>query len=373
MAMAAFSGPRVKVLIVDDSLMFRRFLLKAFEADRAIEVIGEAASAEEAEAFIKIKRPDVITLDLEMPGRGGMSLLQDTIAPLRIPTIVISSQTVRGTRRTIEALQAGAVDVLPKPYGLRPGTPDHAALQNIAVRAKAVARVRVGGQASATRPVVNSVPARAARDWVIAIGASTGGVQAFGVLLRSLPRDCPPVVIVQHMPEGFTNAFAQRLNTQCDIEVREARQGDKLVHGCALVAPGGDRHMQIIRGANRQLEVDLTEGEQVCFSRPSVDVLFHSVARVAGARASAAVLTGMGSDGSRGLLALRRAGAQTFVQDAETSLIYGMPARALELGGAMAQAPLHQMAEKLLASVGTTSASPALPTGALHHITHKEL
>ena len=352
--------PRIKVLIVDDSMIFRRFLLRTFQADPSLEVIAEAASAEEAAEIMATVRPDVITLDLEMPGRGGMRLLRETIAPRRIPTIVISSQTIRGARRTIEALEAGAVDVLAKPQGLQPGTPDRIALENIATRVKIVSRLNLHERVETLKPVIRTIPARATRDWLLAIGGSTGGVQAFGTLLQSLPAECPPVVIVQHMPEGFTHAFAQRLDNQCAIKVREAAQGDLLQHGCAYIAPGGDRHMQIVRNCNLQLEVNLIDGDPVCFSKPSVDVLFQSVARVAGARASGAILTGMGSDGARGLLAMRRAGAKTFAQDESTSLIYGMPARAWEMGGATAQVPLERMAETLLTSVGTTSAMPEL-------------
>jgi two-component system chemotaxis response regulator CheB len=353
----------ITVLVVDDSSFFRRFLTRTLSADPGIEVIGEAASAEEAHDFVMARRPDVITLDLEMPGLGGMAFLRQTVARLRIPTIVVSSTTQLGARRSIEALEAGAVDVMPKPQGVAPGMADQIALSAIAARVRAVARVDLHRlkPAAVSAPAGSSamVSSRAlSQDWVIALGASTGGVQALGTVLHALPADCPPVVIVQHMPAGFTEAFARRLNTTCAIEVREARQGDRLSAGLALIAPGGERHMRLRRAAQGGLMVDLVAGEPVCFSLPSVDVLLASAAQLAAPRLSAAILTGMGSDGSNGLLAARLAGAQTFVQDEATSLVYGMPARAWERGAALAQVPLDQIAAQLLASVGTTSASP---------------
>ena len=348
-------GRAVRVLIVDDSAIFRRFLARALTAHPGLEVIGEAESAEAAAALLRDMRPDVMTLDLEMPGQGGLAFLRETVATLRIPTLVISSQTPRGAQRSIEALDAGALDVMPKPRGLVPGTPDHVALAGVAARIKAVARARMGPMAPVA-PASAPFPARAStlgRDWVIALGASTGGVQALGAILAALPADCPPVVIVQHMPEGFTDAIARRFDAECAVTVREARQGDRLSPGLALIAPGGERHMELARGADGGLTVDLVASDPVCFARPSVDVLFHSAARVAAPRLSGAILTGMGRDGAEGLLAMRLAGAQTFAQDEASSVIFGMPARAWEAGGAMEQVPLDHTASRLLASVGT--------------------
>ncbi|MEQ8900761.1 MAG: chemotaxis response regulator protein-glutamate methylesterase [Roseovarius sp.] len=361
----------VRVLVVDDSQVFRRFLSRALAADPMIEVIGEAMSAEAARDFIARIRPDVITLDLEMPGEGGLVFLRKHIARLRIPTIVISSQTQRGAKMTIEALEAGAVDVLPKPRGLAPGTPDHVALGDITQRVKAVARARVRDRDVDRAPVRPAPRGAAAQDWVIALGASTGGVQALGAVLQAMPAGCPPIVIVQHMPEGFTEAFAKRLDLSCVINVREARAGDPLRPGQALIAPGGARHMLLTRDGTGRLCVDLVPGDPVCFSIPAVDVLFASAARVVGAHVSGAVLTGMGSDGADGLLSMRLAGAQTFAQDQATSVIYGMPARAWERGGAMEQVPLDQMTARLMASVGTTSALAATYGAAEPRLTQK--
>jgi two-component system chemotaxis response regulator CheB len=361
----------VRVLVVDDSQVFRRFLSRALAADPMIEVVGEAMSAEEARDLVGKARPDVITLDLEMPGQGGLMFLRKHAARLRIPTIVISSQTQSGARISIEALEAGAVDVLPKPRGLAPGTPNHVALGDIAERVKAVARARVRGRDIVSPPVRPAARVAAARDWVIALGASTGGVQALGTVLQAMPAGCPPIVIVQHMPEGFTDAFARRLDLSCAIDVREARAGDALRPGLALIAPGGARHMVLARDATGTLCVDLVAGDPVCFSIPSVDVLFASAARAAAPNLSGAVLTGMGSDGAEGLHAMRLAGAQTFAQDQASSVIYGMPARAWERGGALEQVPLDQVAARLLASVGTTSAQAARHGAADPRLTQK--
>lgn len=370
------SSAPVTVLVVDDSTFFRRFLTRTLAADPDIEVIGEAASAEEAHDFVVARRPEVITLDLEMPGLGGMEFLRQTVARLRIPTIVVSSTTQLGARRSIEALEAGAIDVMPKPQGVAPGMMDTIALATLAARVRAVARVdmkrmqtAVAAAAPASSPAL-AAPVRS-REWVIALGASTGGVQALGTVLHALPVDCPPVVIVQHMPAGFTEAFARRLNATCAIEVREARQGDRLSPGLALIAPGGERHMRLRRAASGELAVEMTAGDPVCYSMPSVDVLLASAAKLAAPRLSAALLTGMGSDGANGLLAARLAGAQTFVQDEATSLVYGMPARAWERGAALAQVPLDQMAEKLLASVGTTSATQRATAAPAPRMTHR--
>ncbi len=370
------SAAPVTVLVVDDSSFFRRFLTRTLGADPGIEVIGEAASAEEAHEFVMARRPDVITLDLEMPGLGGMQFLRQTVARLRIPTIVVSSSTQLGARRSIEALEAGAVDVMPKPQGVAPGMVDNIALATIAARVRAVAQVdmhRMKSPVSDPAPVPSPTLAAPvlSRDWVIALGASTGGVQALGSLLQALPANCPPVVIVQHMPAGFTEAFARRLNATCAIEVREAHHGDRLSPGLALIAPGGERHMRLRRAASGALAVELVTGDPVCFSMPSVDVLLTSAAQVAAPRLSAAVLTGMGSDGANGLLAARLAGAQTYVQDEATSLVFGMPARAWERGAALAQVPLDQMAAQLLASVGTTSATQRAPAAPAPRMTHR--
>jgi two-component system chemotaxis response regulator CheB len=353
----------IRVLVVDDSQVFRRFLTRALVVDPMIEVIGEASCAESAKNILRNKTPDVITLDLEMPGEDGLDFLRNTIVGMKIPTIVISGKTQRGTRMSIEALEAGALDVFPKPRGLAPGQAAHEALAEVGARLRALARARVDYHRPQVEQPITAWTEMPAKDWVIAIGASTGGVQALGTVLHQMPANCPPIVIVQHMPEAFTEAFARRLNQTCTIEIREARQNDRLRPGLALIAPGGERHMVLQRADRHQLEVALVPGDPVSFSRPAIDELFRSVATTAAPRVSAAVLTGMGSDGARGLLALRQAGAQTFAQDQASSVIYGMPAQAWEIGAAMEQVSLDQMTTRLLASVGTSSANTPL-TGA---------
>lgn len=350
----------IRVLIVDDSQVFRRFLARALSVDPMLEVIGEAACAKTAKEILRARTPDVITLDLEMPGEDGLHFLRNTIVGMKIPTIVISGKTQRGTRLSIEALEAGALDVFPKPRGLAPGQAAHEVLADVGARLRTLARARMDHQPALVEQTKTVWPERLAKDWVIAIGASTGGVQALGTVLHQMPVNCPPIVIVQHMPEGFTEAFARRLNQTCAIEIREARQNDHLRPGLALIAPGGDRHMVLRRTDQQELEVQLVPGDPVSFSRPAIDELFRSVATTAAPRVSAAVLTGMGSDGARGLLALRLAKAQTFAQDRASSVIYGMPAQAWELGAAMEQVSLDQVAARLLASVGTSSANTPL-------------
>ena len=352
------------VLIVDDSAMFRRLLALGRDAVPGLRVIGSAASAEEARAILAVRRPDVIALDIEMPGEDGLTFLKDLMARDPIPTVVISALTARGARITIAALEAGAVDVVAKPGG---GGPARAipreGFTEIGERLCAAAGARLRIRPSQREkmsiqpraPVVPQVRMPASgRDWVIAIGSSTGGVQALTTLLPMLPADTPPVVIVQHMPEGFTAAFARRLDTLCEMRVREAADGDPLLPGTVLIAPGGDRHLQIAQDGPG-LRVRLVDGPPVCFSRPSVDVMFASLAAAWGPRISAAVLTGMGSDGAEGLCRIRAVGGRTFAQDEASSQIYGMPARAWERGGAEDMVPLDQMAGRLLSSIGRTS------------------
>lgn len=347
--------PETTVLIVDDSAMFRRVLAMGLDAVPGVRVIGSAAGAEEARAMLAVRRPDVIALDIEMPGEDGLTFLKDQMARDPIPTVVISALTARGARITIAALEAGAVDVVAKPAtgGSGRALPRDGFVEiGERLRAAAGARLRIRPSHKDTgRPALSGRAAVPCRDWVIALGASTGGVQALTTLLPMLPAETPPVVIVQHMPEGFTAAFARRLDALCAMQVREAADGDRLAAGIVLIAPGGERHMQIEQDAGG-LRARLVDGPPVCFSRPSVDVMFASLAQAQGARISAAVLTGMGSDGAEGLCRIRAVGGRTFAQDEASSQIYGMPARARERGGAEDIVPLDQMAGRLLASIG---------------------
>lgn len=353
----------VRVLIVDDSAMARRVLSMGLSHDPRIEVVGEASSAEAAWTIMQAQKPDVITLDIEMPGMDGLTFLRTYLPKLRIPTVVISSLTREGAQITLRAMEAGAVDVIPKPtLGLADGLPGIMSDVCARVCAAAGARVIPGGtgherptihrHVSAPRPPapISSLPSQ-----IIAIGSSTGGVQALSTILPMFPAGGPPIVIVQHMPEGFTGPFASRLDALCAMDVREARDGDAVEQGLILIAPGGNRHMALER-RGRGYRVSLIEGDPVCFSRPAVDVLFYSVARLAGRNAAAAVLTGMGRDGSTGMLAIRHAGGRTVAQDEATSVVYGMPAAAYQIGAAEDVLPLEAIPARLLKLLPATAA-----------------
>lgn len=339
---------RVRVLIVDDSAVIRKVLSMGLSGDPLIHVVGAAASADEAMGMIDALHPDVMTLDIEMPRLDGVSFLRQLMPVNPLPTVIISSATRRAASVTLDALAAGAVDVIAKPsLGVGEGLP--VIMHEIChrVRAAATARVTTAMRARALpqqRPLVSVKSGR-----LIAIGASTGGVQALAQILQDVPKDAPGIVIVQHMPAGFTEAFAKRLDQACTIDIREARDGDLVLPGTALVAPGGDLHLEV-HGRGPNWRVSLVPGDPVRFSRPSVDVMFRSVARAAGRSAVAALLTGMGRDGADGLLEIRKAGGTTLAQDEASSIVWGMPAAAAELGAAERILPLSDMAEAILSA-----------------------
>lgn len=367
--------PVIRVLVVDDSAMVRKVLSIGLSTDPLIEVVGAASNAETAMQLIRMKRPDVITLDLEMPNMGGLDFLRQVMPKTPIPTVVISSLTREGGQATIVAMEAGAVDVIAKPsLGVGEGLPQIMRDICARVRSAATARVVIGRtprilpiqpmvaarQTTRTNPdivvdaasdtvipVPTPVVQSYARPDILAIGASTGGVQALSRVLPAFPADAPPIVIVQHMPVGFTGPFANRLSAISRLHVTEAMGGEVLEPGLVLLAPGGPLHMVVERDG-RRLRARLIEGDPVCFARPSVDVLFHSVARVAGPRAAAAVLTGMGRDGAQGLLAIRQAGGRTLAQDEATSVVYGMPMAARDIGAADEILPIDDIPARLL-------------------------
>lgn len=337
--------PPVRVLIVDDSAMVRKILAAGLSKDPEIEVIGQAADPYRARDLLVELRPDVITLDVEMPRMDGVTFLRRFMPVLPTPTVVISSLTQQGKRITLEALEAGAVDVVAKPtVGLVDGLP--LLLDDICWRVKAAAGANVAHFAhredQPQRPIEPVTALEETTDRLIAIGASTGGVEALGRILPAFPPDAPGVVIVQHMPVGFTAAFSQRLDGLCRMQVKEAGHGDRVLPGRILIAPGGTRHMSVVRSGG-EYRVLLREGPEVNYSRPAVDVLFDSVAREAGRNAAAALLTGMGKDGAAGLLAIRKAGGRTIAQDEATSVVFGMPAAAQHLGAAEQMAPLEKV------------------------------
>jgi two-component system, chemotaxis family, protein-glutamate methylesterase/glutaminase len=342
----SFGNTPIRVLIVDDSAMIRKVLSLGLENDPMIEVVGTAADGEQALELVRTLSPDVITLDIEMPRIDGVTFLRRLMPVRLIPTIVISSLTSDSAEVTLQALEAGAVDIITKPsLGTGNGLPKIMAEICQRVKNAAGAKPVIGQGAGRRSPVLRPVAIDSSQ--VIVIGASTGGVQALSSLLPMMPVNAPGIVIVQHMPEGFTASFAKRLDQASSVTVREAQDGDLITPGTALIAPGGKRHMSIV-GRSPNLRVTLTEGPPVCFSTPSVDVMFQSAARICGTNCAAALLTGMGKDGAEGLLRIRQAGGRTIAQDEDTSVVWGMPGQAVAIGAAARVLPLAQIGAALL-------------------------
>ncbi len=346
-------GSPIRVLIVDDSALVRSVLQRGFSSAKDIVVVGAARDPYEARDLLVRERPDVMTLDVEMPRMDGVTFLRKTMAVLPTPVIVLSSLTTNGSTLAVQALDAGAVDVVAKPSSLvQSGLEAMMAGLIAKVRAAAATRVR---KRPTREAIVDEVPTRgdalgATTDTVIGIGASTGGVAAIGRILPAFPPWTPGIVIVQHMPAGFTADFAKRLDGMGNLRVSEARHGDRVLAGHVLVAPGGDRHLEVRRYGG-EYRVALVPGSAVSGHIPSVDVFFESLARNVGSNASAALLTGMGSDGARGLLALRLAGGRTFAQDRESCAVWGMPAAAVELGACEHTVALTQLPTTLIQSL----------------------
>jgi two-component system chemotaxis response regulator CheB len=348
--MTASKTKPIRVLIVDDSALVRKILCNGIARDPELVVAGQASDPYQARDLLVELRPDVITLDVEMPRMDGVTFLKRYMSVIPTPTVMISSLTQEGKRITLDALEAGAVDVIAKPaVGVVDGLP--LLLEDINRRIKLAARVDVScyarrNPAHELEPVANLGETT---DRIIAIGASTGGVEALGRIIPVFPADAPGIVIVQHMPPGFTATFAERLNTLSRMSVKEAEPGDRIMAGRVLLAPGGTRHMQVLRSGG-EYRISLKEGEPVNYSRPAVDVLFDSVAIAAGSNAAAALLTGMGKDGARGLLKIRQAGGKTVAQDEASCVVFGMPQVAIQLGGAEAVVPLERIPGLLLSS-----------------------
>ena len=343
----------IRVLIVDDSLIVRKLLTEALSTASDISVVGTAPDALVASESIAHFQPDVITLDIEMPKMDGLSFLRSLPASHTAAVIVVSSLGQSGCSAAIQALEAGAVDVVAKPGGpfsvgdLRSVLPDKIRAAYRAKRPRRLSNISAPVRAACTPRVTagsgTGLP-------LIAIGASTGGTEAVRAVLADIPESCPPILIVQHIPPVFSRAFADRLNSLCRIRVAEAVDGQKLEPGLALVAPG-NFHMTVHR-ANGTLHVSVQSGPRVCYQRPSVDVLFHSVAETVGANAVGVILTGMGNDGARGLLRMKQAGAMTIAQDENTSVIYGMPREAVRLEAVRQVAALPAIAGSIRAAAG---------------------
>ncbi len=341
----------INVLIVDDSAVVRQVLAAMLGEDGGITVIGAASDPLFAMEKMARQWPDVIVLDVEMPRMDGITFLKKIMAERPTPVVICSTLTEKGAETTMQALAAGAVGIVAKPkVGLKRFLQDASDDLVSAVKAAARANVRRLAQVSicptaklsadAILPSTHHAMAETT-DSVVAIGTSTGGTQALEAVLSALPQVCPGMVIVQHMPEKFTEAFAKRLDGVCRIEVREARNGDRVIPGRALIAPGG-RHM-LLKRSGAQYHVDIVDGPPVSRHRPSVDVLFRSVAQHAGRNALGVIMTGMGDDGARGLKEMHDVGARTVAQNEETCVVYGMPKEAVKLGAVDRVLPLGEI------------------------------
>jgi two-component system chemotaxis response regulator CheB len=353
---------RIGVMVVDDSAVVRQALVKILAEDPGIEVIAAVADPIFAMNRMKERWPDVLVLDVEMPRMDGLTFLRQLMEQRPTPVIICSTLTEAGAPTTLEALAAGAVTIITKPkLGLKEYLHGSAHDLIAAIRTAAAANLKrlTRTRSPASRPptvspknsadvILAPVAAGAmvqTTERVVAIGTSTGGTQALEHVLTELPSVCPAIVIVQHMPREFTASFAQRLNNLCQIEVREARDGDRLRRGCALIAPGG-KHM-LLQRSGAQYHVEVREGPPVSRHCPSVDVLFRSTARAAGRNALGIIMTGMGDDGARGLKEMRDAGAETIAQDEATCVVFGMPKEAIRLGAAAEILPLEDLPESI--------------------------
>lgn len=350
---------KIKVLVVDDSAVIRQTMDKILSSDREIEVMGTAADPYIAARKIQQKVPDVIILDVEMPRMDGLTFLQRIMTQHPIPVVICSALTDDGAETTLRAMQLGAVDIIQKPrLGAKIFLEESKIRITDAVKAASRARLDVLAKMSLEIPprlTADAVIAKAGSramiettDRVVVLGASTGGTEAIRIFLASLPHDAPGTVIVQHMPENFTKAFANRLNTICRVTVKEAENGDSIIQGRVLIAPG-NLHTMLKRSGARYY-VDVKEGPLVSRHRPSVDVLFRSAARYAGSNAIAVIMTGMGDDGARGMMEVREAGGYTIAQDESTCVVYGMPREAIKLGAVHRIASLETIPEAVLAA-----------------------
>jgi len=371
---------KIRVLVVDDSASVRETLREIIDGDPDLEVMGTASDPYVAAKMIAAEVPGVIVLDVEMPRMDGLTFLRKIMQQRPIPVVMCSSLTTQGTDTLVEAMEAGAVDIIPKP---RVGSREFLLEARIwvcdAIKAAARARLkhrpaaatvprggpgapaagatsgdkRQLGSAKLTADVILPPPSgrktaamTRTTEAVVCIGASTGGTESLRVLLESFPADTPGTVIVQHMPEKFTEAFARRLDSLCAVTVREAADGNTILRGQVLIAPG-NRHTLVKRSGARYY-VEVRDGPLVCRHRPSVDVLFRSAAQYAGANAVGVLMTGMGDDGARGLLEMMQAGAHTIAEDESTCVVFGMPREAIKLGAARAVLPLDQLRDEIL-------------------------
>ncbi len=339
----------MKVLIVDDSSIVRRVLTEQLGRQPGIEVVGAAPDPFVARDMIVNLKPDVITLDIEMPRMDGLTFLRKLMQHHPVPVIVVSSLTTKGCDLAMACLEAGAIDVMCKP-GAAYSIGDMSRELGDLIRGCPKVLSRQVEKVEARAVTIASVRAT---HKVIAIGSSTGGTEALRAVLTRLPAETPGIVITQHMPGGFTKSFADRLNSLCNIEVREAVDGDAVVPGLALIAPG-NLHMKLCRDGARYV-VQVTDGPRVCRHKPSVEVLFESTAKAAGPNALGIIMTGMGDDGATALGSMRKAGAHTIAQDEKSCVVFGMPREAIARGSAAAVVGLNQIAEKIAEFAGSVA------------------
>jgi len=350
---------KIRVLVVDDSATVRQTMREILESDPGIEVMATASDPYVAVERIKQEVPDVITLDVEMPRMDGITFLERLMAQHPIPVVICSTLTEKGSETALAALEKGAVEIITKP---KVGTRQFLEESRIRIcdAVKSAAHVRMGERRAPasyapvapklTADAVLSKPVSHAMiqttEKIVAVGASTGGTEALRVFLEAMPLDAPGMIIVQHMPEKFTASFAQRLDSLCAVTVKEAADGDSVIRGQALIAPG-NKHMLLKRSGARYY-VEVRDGPLVSRHRPSVDVLFRSTARYAGRNAVGVIMTGMGDDGARGMLEMKEAGALNLAQDEASCVVFGMPAEAIEMGGVDRVLPLNQIADEVV-------------------------
>jgi two-component system chemotaxis response regulator CheB len=340
---------KIRVLVVDDSAVVRKVFSEELSHEKDIEVIGTAPDPYVARDRIVALRPDVITLDVEMPRMDGITFLRKLMKYFPLPVIIVSSLTTEGSTLAMEALEFGAVDVIPKPgeaYSVGDMSVQLAEKIRAASRVDMVYRAKLLGESRQGKPQKKSLALTKTTNKIVAIGASTGGTEALKAVLQELPHDMPGIVIVQHMPANFTKSFADRLDQICRIQVKEAEDGDSILPGTALLAPG-NFHM-VVRRSGARYYVNIKTGPLVCHQRPAVDVLFHSVAEYVGANAVGVILTGMGKDGAKGMVEMKDAGAVNVAQDEKSCVVFGMPREAIATGAVDKIAPLGEVAKTIM-------------------------
>lgn len=339
---------KIRVLVVEDSMFFRELLVKNLNTDPALEVVASARDPFEARDMIVKYKPDVMTLDIEMPKMNGIEFLKKLMPQYPMPVVMISSLS----DKVFDALNAGAVDFVAKPALTDKKKLEEFISKELPVKIKIASTAKIGNIKRTVVPALTENISSDSKELILAIGASTGGTEAIATILKDFGPDIPGTVIVQHMPAGFTEMYANRLNDQCRVKVKEAKNGDKVLPGQVLIAPGGECQMRLVK-VGGAYQVEIKPGPKVSGHCPSVDVLFESVAKSAKNRALGIILTGMGGDGAKGLLEMRKAGARTIGQDESTCVVYGMPKVAFDIGAVEYQEKLGDIAKKTYAVLNT--------------------